>query len=548
MTFQDIPHIPEDISVPQFIFGTHGIRPFRPENVPWLVDDETGVEFGGDQVKERTRSLSAGLQRRFGLKPDDVVVIFSGNHIDYPICIWAIQYFLGIVAPTNPGFTVPELTTHLRSVKPSLVITHSEVLPTVENAMQQVGLTFERMVVIDAIESSGDSKYISISELIQEGRSIPGPPVEYKLAPGENKKKIAFYNTSSGTTGSPKVVKISHYAAIANVLLTAAHNKVHVDYTAWEEKRYRVGNRCFAVLPFYHIYGLDVVLHFNIFAGLTIVIAPKFNFTNMLESIVRHRITHLMIVPPQVVLLCKDPVVKNYDLSGVRVVLCAGSALPGSTEVTGIASMCPITSKQNPHGGTFLPGVEGRVVRPDGSVVVAAPNDHEVGELLIRTVSATAGYLDNEDATRETFLEDGWIRSGDIVRIDTAGNIIVVDRVKEMIKVRSFQVAPAELEGTILDTVYADDACVVPVPDLYSGELPLAYVVPSQLAKEMIGRGESTEVRRGIIEHVARNKARFKHLARVEFVETIPKTPSGKILRRDLRQRARELVGGQAKL
>ncbi|KAL0062150.1 hypothetical protein AAF712_010992 [Marasmius tenuissimus] len=414
--------------------------------------------------------------------------------------------------PTNPAFTVPELTTHLRAVKASVVITQSDVLPTVEKAAQQVGIPLDRIITIDK------SSHVSIPQLLEEGRSLP-PPREFKLAAGENRTQVAFLSTSSGTTGPPKVVKISHYAVIANVLLVAAHNKVHLDYTQWAEKRYRVGDSCFAVLPLYHIYGLDLILHFNIFAGMSVVIAPKFNFANMLSSIVRHRITHLMIVPPQVVLLCKDPIVKNYNLSGVRVVLCAASALPaelyeqlsallphahigqayGSTEVTGVASMCPIADKKNPHGGTFIPGVTGKVIKPDGSP--AGPN--EEGELLIKTVASASGYLDNEAATKETFLENGWIRSGDIVRIDGIGNIVVVDRVKEMIKARLrplHRQTPAEIEGTILDNPLADDVCVVPIPDTYSGELPLAYVVPSQLAKDMIGQGGKEKVKQEIFQ------------------------------------------------
>ncbi|KAL0567882.1 hypothetical protein V5O48_014109 [Marasmius crinis-equi] len=547
----DIPLVPDDVTLHQFIFGTHCMRPQRPEHAPWLIDDETGVKYSEQELKERTIALSTALQRRFSLKSDDVVVLFSGNHIepsqDYPVCIWATQCFLGIVAPTNPAFTVPELTKHLGFVKASLVITQSDLLPTVEKAAKQAGILFDRIVTINEHEDR-----TSIPRLIQEGRLLP-PAKEYTLAPGDNKKKIAFYNTSSGTTGPPKVVKISHHAIIANILLMAAHNRIHLSYTPRAEKRYRVGDSCLAVLPLYHIYGLNAILHFNIFAGLSVVIAPKFNFSNMLSSIARHRITHLMLVPPQVVLLCKDPAVKSYDLSSVRAILCGASALPaelfeqllslfphahvgqayGATEVTGTASMHPITDKQNPYCGTFVPGVSGRVVRADGST--ASPN--EEGELHIKTVAAASGYLHNEDATSETFLEGGWIRSGDIVRIDALGNVVVVDRVK----VRGFQVAPAELEGTILDSPLVDDVCVVPIFDTYSGELPLAYVVPSQLAKTMINNGESKKVKQTIMQHVAVNKARFKHLARLEFTENLPRTASGKLLRRDLRERAKRL-------
>ncbi|KAJ8089395.1 hypothetical protein PM082_014643 [Marasmius tenuissimus] len=555
----DIPHIPDDITIPQFIFGTHPIRPECPSSAPWLIDDDSGISYTGEEAKKRALTLSSAFQKRFSLKPDDAVVLVTDNHIDYPICIWAVQQFLGVVAPTNPAFTVSELTTHLGIIKPSLLIAQSENILTVEKAAHNVGIPLDRIITIDKNAKS----YTTISQLLEEGQSLPSPP-EIKLSPGEGKKRIAFLNASSGTTGPPKVIQISHHSVIANVLLTAVHNKIRLDYTTWDEKRYRVGDSCLAILPLYHIYGLDLVLHFNIFAGVSVVVVPKFNFAKTLSSISRYRITHLMIVPPQGVLLCKDPKAKNSDLSSLRVILCASSALPrdlydllcqtfpsahigqayGATEITGVGSMCPITDKQNPYCGTLIPGVIGRVIRPDGSE--ASPGSGEEGELLIKTLSPASGYLGNDDATRETFLEDGWIRSGDIVKIDAAGNIDIVDRVKEMIKVKGYQVAPAELEATIIENPLVDDVCVVGMPDTYSGELPLAFVVPSQLARSRESEGE--RVKKEIMEHVAQNKSKFKHLARVEFIEAVPRTPSGKLLRRDLRERAKKLVGASAKL
>ncbi|KAL0574613.1 hypothetical protein V5O48_007339 [Marasmius crinis-equi] len=468
-------------------------------------------------------------------------------------------------SPTNPGFTVPELTTHVKLVKPSLIIAQSDNLPT----LAKVGVPRDRIVCIDKHHG-----YTSIPDLLEEGRRLPVPP-EVKLKPGEGKERIAFLNASSGTTGPPKVIKISHYAVIANVLLTAVHNKIHLDYAPWSERRYRAGDSCLAVLPLYHIYGLDLVLSVHVqnlpfaeclmkvFAPLvlkiSVVVVPKFSFQKMLTSIARYRITHLMIVPPQGVLLCKAT---DADLSSLRLILCASSALPrelydtlvktfphmhigqafGATEVTGVTSMCPIDDKHNPSCGTLIPGVIGKVVKPDGTLARTG----EEGELLIQTMSPASGYVDNEAATRETFLDDGWIRSGDIVRIDAAGNIDIVDRVKEMLKVRGYQVAPAELENTILESPLADDVCVVGIPDLYSGELPLAFVVPSQRGKDMIRNGEGDKVKKGIMQHVSLNKSRFKHLARVEFMENISRSPSGKLVRRDLREYAKKLVAQEA--
>ncbi|KAF8903399.1 hypothetical protein CPB85DRAFT_1024833 [Mucidula mucida] len=214
----------------------------------------------------------------------------------------------------------------------------------------------------------------------------------------------------------------------------------------------------------------------------------------------------------------------------------------GSTEATGVVSMCPIQQKCGRFGGVLVSGVEGKVVKADCSLA----GYNEEGELHIKTPAAATGYLDNDIATHETFV-DGWIRSGDLVRIDDNNEIIVVNRLKEIMKVRGFQVAPAELEGCILDHPYAADVCVVGVPHLYNGEVPLAFVVLTAEGLKAAEAG-SQIVTSAITKHVAANKAYFKHLHHVEIVQSVPKTPSGKLLRRELRETARNLMVKAAKL
>ncbi|KAF9016512.1 acetyl-CoA synthetase-like protein, partial [Hymenopellis radicata] len=539
-----LPEIPDDLTIPQFILDyQHPIRPQRPNGVPWLVADKSGQAMGLEEIRRRTTGLALGLQTNYS--------IGSSNHIDYPICMWAVHRLLGIVTPCNTALTIPELAQHIELSRASLIITHVDFLPTIRG----VGFPPDRIIVLLDQDSPRSATpptgFIGLEEVIKYGLKSGKRLKEVKLNPGEGKTKVAFYSSSSGTTGPPKIVQISHYAFIANVLQIATLNRVSEPYDDWDKLRYRPGDACLAVLPFSHIYGLVLVTHFNMFSGISVVVVPKFHFMDMLQSIVRHKITSLMVVPPQVVLLCKDPIVKQFDLSTVRVVLCAAAPLSaelyeqliqlmpdvyigqayGSTEATGVASMCPVQEKCGRYGGVLAPGAAGRVVKADGTLA----GYNEEGELYIRTPAAAIGYLHNDAATRETFV-DGWIRSGDLVKIDDNEEIVVIDR----LKVKGLQVAPAELEGCILDHPYAADVCVVGVPHPYKGEVPLAFVA--------LNTNGAHVVKASIMEHVAANKASFKHLHHVEITQSVPKTPSGKLLRRELRDVARNLVHQSSKL
>jgi len=290
-----------------------------------------------------------------------------------------------------------------------------------------------------------------------------------------------------------------------------------------------------------------------------VVVTPKFNFEEFLKSIVRYRITRLILVPPMIVLLCKHPAVRNYDLSHVKTCVSAAAPLSlqlvhqlarilpnasigqgyGMTETATLVSMMPLSRKlSNGTVGTLLPGIVARIVKQDGSLAQAG----EAGELIVSGPNMALGYANNEQATKTTFV-DGWVHTGDEALFTEQGELRIVDRLKELIKVRGFQVAPAELEGHLLDHKYVVDVCVVPVPDEYSGEVPLAFVVPDvNLAKKIKNDvKEATRIKAELIRHVADHKAKYKWLAGgVQFTDEIPKTSSGKLMRRVLRDKAKE--------
>ncbi|KZP11091.1 phenylacetyl-CoA ligase [Athelia psychrophila] len=564
--FGPLDPIPDDVSVAQFILDQdHPRRPVRPTDTAWLIDYVTGRKVFYEELRERTHGLANALHHKYAFGNDDIACIFSPNDVDYPVAVWAAHRLGGAVSTANPSYTIDELVHQLTIVKPAILLTDPAVLSTALEAARKVGLPADRVILFKRIPDS-PSSMVSLDELISHGLSSTALPfVEPRMAPGEAKSKVAFYCFSSGTTGPPKAVAIAHYALVANVIQQAVMARVGDSTIAKDEQRYRPGDIASGILPLFHIYGLVCNLHAMLFNGMSVVLIPKFNFEGFLKSILRFRMTHLLLVPPMIVLLCKHSAVQNHDLSLVRDVLSGGAPLSpeivpllaallpratisqgyGMTETATVVSIMRLGERHTRGGsGALLPGVRARVVKADGSLAQAG----ETGELVVTGPSMALGYANNAQATGETFV-DGWVRTGDEVRVDAQGELWIVDRLKELIKVRGFQVAPSELEGHLLDHPAVADACVVPVPDEYSGELPLAFVVPHPaFADRMrVDPQEAARVRAALLAHVAEAKTRYKWLAGgVEFVDAIPKTPSGKLLRRVLRERARVISHARA--
>ncbi|KAJ7446405.1 phenylacetyl-CoA ligase [Mycena galericulata] len=561
-----LPHIPDNLTLPQFFLdSSHPARPPRPADTPWLIEDLTGRPIYFDELRQRCTALANALSLKWNIGEGDVVCVFSPNHVDYPVSIWGIHKLGAIVTPANPGYTPDELVHQLTTTNAALLICYAEFLPTALAAARIVGLSEDRIVVIEPSDASPyNGPHETLSKLVAFGFSKPQNYVERKLRPGEAKTKVAFYCFSSGTTGKPKAVIIPHYAFTANVIQTAAHYGITDPYL--KKKHMNPGEVAVAVLPFFHIYGLVVVLHYMLFSGLSLVVIPKFNFTEFLKSIVKYKITHLFLVPPQIVLLCKHPATKNYDLSHVK--FCISGAAPLSGELMssvrkvlpnatigqgyGMTETCTTVSLMGGRqtmgtpgsAGQLIPGVVARVVRPDGSLC----KEGEEGELVVTGPSMALGYLNNEAATKESFV-DGWVRTGDKVIIRNS-EVFVVDRLKASgiisLQVKGFQVAPAELEGHLLLHPAVADACVVGIPHDYSGEVPLAYVVlNAEALKRVSGNAsEGEKIKAELIKHVADHKIAYKRLAGgVVYIDAVPKNPSGKILRRLLRDRARQENG-----
>ncbi|KAJ7768281.1 acetyl-CoA synthetase-like protein [Mycena metata] len=546
---------PDDLTVPQFFLdgsSRHVTQPERLVGTPCLIDDDSGQKVMLEELRERTRCLANALKFHWNIGEGTIVTIISPNHIDYGPCVWAIHRLGGIVATLGPMLTSWELVHHFKIAMPSIIFVHSDCLSSVLQATAVVGLQADRIVMVDTPGSSGPRGFRNLDVLIHEGSSLP-QFTERALTQGEAKSRIAFLAPSSGTTGTQKVVAISHFNVISIVIQSATFNRINEPYAPGAD-RFRRGDISTGFLPLYHIYGLVYNLHYMIYAGLTLVLTPKFNFENFLASIERNRITHLTLVPPQAVLLCKHPAVKRYDLSSVRYCIVAAAPLSatltqelleilpnvhlgqgyGLTETCGTVGMFPLTQKIGTlgSGGQLLPGTFAKVVKPDGTLA----KEPEVGELYVKGGQVALGYYDNEQATKETFI-DGWLKTGDQVYFQN-GDIFVIERIKELIKVKGLQVAPAELEGHLLTHPSIFDCAVIGVADEYSGELPMAFIVlqPELATAVNTNVHLANDLRSGIFKHVADVKSRHKWLAGgVRFTNAIPRNPSGKILRRLLR-------------
>ncbi|KAG2010345.1 phenylacetyl-CoA ligase, variant 2 [Coprinopsis cinerea AmutBmut pab1-1] len=453
-----LPPIPDDVTLQKFLMELdHVAKPHRGFDIPLMIDPDTGRRVTWHEVQDRSLHLANGLFLKYGLRRDDVVLIVSRNHVDFPIITFAVHKLGGIVSGANPDFSADELSYITQESKSTLLIVHPDCLDRAIQAASKNSIPLRNVVLLEAARSSSiKGSFETIDGLISYSKSTRLISfTEIKFAPGEAKTKIACLSFSSGTTGRPKAVALSHFGLVANVVQFSVHHKMNRKDLPpdSEERRYRVGDVVLGILPFFHIYGLSITIFVTFFAGMTLVVVPKFGFTDMLKIIQTYRVSHLYIVPPIALLLCKDPAVKRYDLSSIRFMLSGAAPLShelqkqlqdtfprahigqafGMTETTTAVTMFSIENRSGVPGGSgiLMPGVTARVVKPDGTLA----GYDEVGEIWIKSPSIALRYTNDKEATEETFV-DGWVRTGDQVTIDRHGEVRVMDRLKEMIKAR----------------------------------------------------------------------------------------------------------------
>eukprot|EP00249_Psilotum_nudum_P012013 c23531_g1_i1 orf=443-2071(-) len=497
----------------------------RPEFAAKLamVDAKTGQRLTYGEFHNSVLAVAAGLTG-IGVKQGDVVLLMLRNSVYVPVLFNAVLSIGAVVTTMNPLNTAQEIVVQLKHSKTSLIITSYDAVGKVLN----LGLP---LVLLDDGRTDASSFEFTHFEKLLSADPRNAPKVRIKQT------DTAALLYSSGTTGLSKGVILSHgnFIAALSILEYARKEPLQDDDVA------------LALLPMFHVAGLVWVAGDVLHSGGTLVILPKFDLVDMLEAIERYKITHLGIVPPVVVALTKSPTVNKYDLNSVRSIHSGGSPLGkktiesflskhphvtkveqayGMTETTGIG--CGLAA-DTPFGsaGRLMSNTEAKVVDTETGKCLP-PNN--IGELLLRGPFVMQGYLNNARATAETIDNGHWIHTGDLVYFDDSGSMFVVDRLKELIKHKGFQVPPAELEALLLTHPKIADCAVVPFQDEYAGEIPLAYIVCTSGSSLTAGE---------VINFVAEKVAPHKKIRKVTFVDGIPRSPSGKILRKMLKEQAR---------
>ncbi|MET8227957.1 4-coumarate--CoA ligase family protein [Streptomyces sp. NPDC005301] len=513
--YADVPAV--ELPIHEAVLG----RAAERGDTPALVDGVDGTTLTYEQVDRLHRRLAAAFAEA-GVTKGDVLALHSPNTVAFPTAFYAATRAGASVTTVHPLATAGEFAKQLRDCGARWIVTVSPLLETARAAAAQAGGVREIFVCDSA------PGHRSLIDML--GSTAPEPRID--IDPAED---VAALPYSSGTTGVPKGVMLTHRSIATNLAQLAPTLPMGP------------GDRILAVLPFFHIYGLTALMNAPLRQGATVVVLPRFDLDTFLAAIQEHRITGLYVAPPIVLALAKHPAVARYDLSSLRYVISAAAPLDaalaaacsrrlglppvgqayGMTELSPGTHVVPLDAVDPPPGtvGKLIADTEMRILSlddPDKDLGVGEP-----GEIAIRGPQVMKGYLGRPDATAAMIDADGWLRTGDVGHVDGDGWLFVVDRVKELIKYKGFQVAPAELEALLLTHPGIADAAVVGVYDDDNNEVPHAYVVRQPTAPDL-SAGE-------VMMYVAERVAPYKRVRGVTFVEGVPRAASGKILRRELR-------------
>lgn len=507
-------------SLPEFLLGR---LPAEEAARPAVVDSATGDGYTYGELARAVDLVAAGLARR-GLGRGEVAALVAPNSADYPVVFHGVLRAGAVVTPANVLYTAHELAQQFRDSGAEIVFTTPAKVDDVRAASEQDGVAVREIVVLGG---SGTAEVTSFTDFLAGAGNPPEPAI--------SGADLAALPYSSGTTGLPKGVRLTHRNLVANLLqLRPLH-------------RMRPGSRVLAVLPLSHIYGLNGIMNSALYHRATMVTMPRFDLASFLRAIEEYRIDHAYLAPPIALALAKSPLLDQYDLSSLELVVSAAAPLDADL-ATLLANRLNVTVGQGyglteaspgTHGipadrpdldrgsiGVLLPGVEARVVDPGTGRDTPRGTP---GELCVRGPNIMRGYLHDPEATATAIDEDGFLHTGDLVTVDDGGVFHVVDRIKELIKYHGYQVAPAELEALLLRHEGIADAAVVGAREDDGNEVPKAFIVRRDTHP---GLSEAD-----VTEFVAGRVAPYKKIRLVEFTDAIPKSPAGKILRDLLRAR-----------
>ena len=514
-----------DATLPEYVFE----HADEWGDLPALIDGPSGRTLTYRDLLALIGRVAAGLAAR-GFRKGDTLCIYSPNLPEYAAVFFGVASIGGINTTANPLYGAEELARQLRDSGARIVVT----IPMLAERARAAAAASGGAEVIVFGEAPGCTSFSALVATAAE-------PLRPAIVPSRD---IVALPCSSGTTGLPKGVMLSHRNLVANIAQCIA-----IEQSV-------AGEHTIGFLPFFHIYGMTVILCMMLRRGACVVTMPQFDLEQYLRLSQQYRVRRAFLVPPVALALAKHPIVDQFDLSALKVITSGAAPLGpelekacgtrlgclvkqgyGMSEASPVTHFTPDDAALVRHGscGMLVPNTECRIVHLETKRDVET-NEH--GELLIRGPQIMLGYLNNAEATAEAIDEDGWLHTGDVGYADADGYFFIVDRLKEFIKYKGYQVAPAELEAVLLTHPSVADAAVIPVRDEDAGEIPKAFIV----ARRDVSAEELMEFVAGIV-------AAFKKVRAVEFIDKIPKSASGKILRRELitRERLRQQEAASAR-
>nr|XP_026691236.1 4-coumarate--CoA ligase 1-like [Ciona intestinalis] len=478
-----------------------------------LIEGSTGQSFTFNQVCDLSIKFASVLNKR-GLRRQEVVAVCCSNCIEYPILVLGAAANNAISTTCNPHYTYHEMLKQFQHCQPKFVITDADQVEKVKQIADQVKSIQEIFTVgkVNALVAEDDGK---------------GFPFGTQINLTED---IAFLWYSSGTTGIPKGVIHTHYSFVALLTLLRGLGKPPPNTITY------------SVLPMFHAYG--ALRLFSNLKGSNHVIDKRFHMETFLKAVEKYKISSFSAVPPILIAIKNYPHLNKYDLSSLTAIGSGAAPLSPSVNVSvmqkmqalvvqgwGLTEIVCIAAHFSPAAplttvGFLLPNTKIKVVHPETRKELGVGED---GELLVKGPHLMKGYYNDPVASSLAFNHEEWFCTGDIGHYDHDGYVYIVDRMKELIKYKGFQVPPAELESVILSNPKVADVGVTGIPDPEAGEVPRAYVV----------RKDGTLTEEELNNFVQSRVSKYKYLyGGIKFVNSIPKSPTGKILRRKLHEHA----------
>ncbi|KAM2557804.1 hypothetical protein TB2_014886 [Malus domestica] len=520
-----LPPLSQPLSLTQFTLSLLQSSTAKP-TTSVLIDAASGRHVSYQTFLSQIHSLTLSLQS-LALSKGHVAFVLSPTSLHVPVLYFSLLALGVVVSPANPIGSESEIAHQVRLTRPAIAFATSATANKLPKGDDKI-----RTVILDSPEF--------LSMLDRDGSSVTQSDTSVEV----NQTNPAAILFSSGTTGRVKGVMLTHRNFIA--LLAGLHAL----------RREPDGQPVsLFTLPLFHVFGFFMVVR-AVALGETLVLMERFQFEAMLRAVERHKVSYMPVSPPLIVALAKSELAQKYDLSSLRRLGCGGAPLSKevvdrfcerftSVEIgqgyalteTGGGGTRMIDSEEcsrRASVGRLAENMEAKIVDPETGE--ALPPGKR-GELWLRGTTIMKGYVGDDKATAETLDEDGWLKTGDLCYFDDEGFLYIVDRLKELIKYKAYQVPPAELEHILQSHPDVVDAAVIPYPDEDAGQIPMAYVV----------RKRGSNITEGqVMDFVAKQVAPYKKIRRVAFINSIPKSPSGKILRRELVTHA--LSTGSSKL